>query len=123
MQLEQVATAIVDSGIEVHRALGPGLMESVYEHCLVQELLSRRIACRRQVVLPIIYGGNTLEAGYRLDLIVENAIVVEIKAVETLTALHEVQVLTYLKLSKYKVGFLMNFNVTLFKQGVKRFIR
>ena len=111
---------VVDAGLTVHRALGPGLLESAYEHCLAHELGGRGLSLTRQVALPIIYQGAKLDAGYRLDLIVENMIVVEIKAVDALSRLHEAQVLTYLKLSGHRLGFLMNFNVTLFKNGVRR---
>lgn len=113
----------MDAGLKVHRTLGPGLLESVYEHCLVRELELRGIASRRQLGLPITYEGMTLEAGYRLDLLVEEVIIVEVKAVEALTRLHEAQMLTYLRLSNRRLGFLMNFNVVLFKEGVKRIIR
>ncbi len=98
------------------------MLESAYEHCLAHELNLRGLAVRRQVVLPINYDGLLLDAGYRLDLLVEDSIVVEIKAVDLLTRLHEAQVLTYLKLSKRRLGFLMNFNVMLFKQGLKRLV-
>lgn len=107
----------------MHRALGPGLLESTYEYCLAFELHSRELSVSRQLALPIAYRGVTLDAGYRLDLLVGDAVVVEIKAVEALTRLHEAQVLTYLKLSGYRLGFLMNFNVDLFKNGVRRLIR
>ena len=118
--LDHLARSIVDSGLKVHKALGPGLLESAYEHCLAYELSERGIAIKRQVPLPIVYGGATLDAGYRLDLIAANSIVIEIKAVESLTRLHEAQMLTYLKLSGFRLGFLMNFNVPLFKSGVRR---
>jgi len=111
---------IVDAGLKVHRALGPGLLESVYEHCLAYELERRGIAARTQVALPIVYDGVRLDAGFRLDIVVENAVILEIKAVEELTRLHEAQILTYLKLSGYRLGFLMNFNVPLFKHGLRR---
>ena len=120
--VELCARQLVDAGLKVHRALGPGLLESAYEHCLAHELNLRGLAVRRQVVLPINYDGLLLDAGYRLDLLVEDSIVVEIKAVDLLTRLHEAQVLTYLKLSKRRLGFLMNFNVMLFKQGLKRLV-
>lgn len=119
---EALARTVVDAGLKVHRALGPGLLESAYEHCLTHELLGRGVSLRRQAALPIVYEGLRLDAGYRLDLVVGDAVVVEVKAVDVLTRLHEAQVLTYLKLSGYRVGFLMNFNVTLFKQGVKRLV-
>jgi GxxExxY protein len=113
---------VVDAGLKVHRALGPGLLESAYEHCLAYEIGLRGISVRRQVGLPIAYEGTTLDAGYRLDLVVGEAVVIEVKAVETLLRLHEAQVLTYLKLSGLQLGFLMNFNVTLFKDGVRRLV-
>lgn len=102
--------------------LGPGLLESAYEHCLAHELHIRGLAVARQVSLPITYDGLKLDAGYRLDLVVEGSIIVEVKAVEALTRLHEAQVLTYLKLSAHRLGFLMNFNVPLFKQGLRRLV-
>jgi GxxExxY protein len=122
-EVDQLASVVVDAGLKVHRTLGPGLLESVYENCLDRELELRGVASRRQVGLPIVYEGMTLEAGYRLDLLVEDAIIVEVKAVEALSRLHEAQVLTYLRLSKKRLGLLMNFNVVLFKDGVKRLIR
>ncbi|HXQ48083.1 MAG TPA: GxxExxY protein [Caulobacteraceae bacterium] len=118
--VERVCKAIVDSGLKVHRALGPGLLESAYEHCLAYELSSRGLSLARQVPLPIVYEAMRLEAAYRMDIVVGDAVVVEIKAVEALTRLHEAQVLTYLKLSGKRVGFLMNFNVELFKDGLRR---
>ncbi len=120
VRVEAIARAVVDAGLKVHKTLGPGLLESAYEHCLAHELLLRGLSVRRQVVLPIAYEGATLDAGYRLDLVGENLIIVEIKAVEALTRVHDAQVLTYLKLSGLRLGFLMNFNVMLFKQGLKR---
>jgi GxxExxY protein len=122
VEVERVASEIVDSGLKVHKILGPGLLESIYENCLCQELRSRGIDCQRQASLPVVYEDVLLDAAYRIDLIVAQAIVVEVKAVETLTALHEAQLLTYLKLSSHRIGFLMNFNVVLFKHGLKRFI-
>jgi GxxExxY protein len=112
----------VDAGLKVHRALGPGLLESTYEHCLAYELHSRGLSLARQVALPIEYDGARLDAGYRLDMAVEDLIIIEIKAVDQLTRLHEAQILTYLKLSGRRLGFLMNFNVVLFKHGLKRIV-
>lgn len=120
-ETDALARRIVDAGLKVHRAFGPGLLESVYEHCLAYELGSRGMPFRRQEPLPIRYEGLTLDAGYRLDL-VDDKIIIEIKAVELLTNLHEAQLLTYLKLSRRRLGFLMNFNVALFKNGVKRLV-
>ncbi len=121
-QVDRLARAIVDAGLKVHRALGPGLLESAYEHCLAYELTSRGVALRRQIALPIVYEGTSLDAGYRLDILVDETVIVEIKSVDALTRLHEGQVLTYLKLSKRRVGLLMNFNVALFKDGVRRLV-
>ena len=122
VELDGVARTIVDSGLKVHRALGPGLLESAYGHCLAHELHARGLSVATQVVLPIVYEGVKLDAGYRLDLLVENKVIIEIKAVETLLPLAEAQVLTYLRLSGLRLGFLMNFNVQLFKNGVKRIV-
>ncbi len=121
--LEDLAAELVDCGLQVHRALGPGLLESVYEQCLARELECRAIPCQRQVAVPIIYRGDRVEGGYRIDLVVADAIIVELKAVEALTPLHHAQLLTYLKLSRYGIGFLMNFNVVLFKNGIRRLIK
>jgi GxxExxY protein len=104
----------------VHRFLGPGLLESAYEHCLAHELETRSVSVRRQAPLPLVYKGVTLDAGYRIDLLV-GAVIVEIKAVEALTRLHEAQIITYLKLSGFRVGLLINFNSPLFKDGLRRF--
>jgi GxxExxY protein len=120
--IEDLARAVVDAGLAVHRVLGPGLLESAYEHCFAYELHARGISCQRQVALPIFYRETRLDVGYRLDLVVENAIVIEIKSVEALTRLHESQTLTYLKLSGHRMAFLINFNVVLFKQGLRRLV-
>jgi GxxExxY protein len=119
--LESVARLVVDAGLKVHRTLGPGLLESAYEHCLVHELGARGLVVRRQVEMPVHYEKVTIDAGYRLDVLVENLVIIEIKAVDALSRVHEAQLLIYLKLSGYRLGFLMNFNVPLFKQGLKRF--
>jgi GxxExxY protein len=123
VEVERVAAEVVDSGLKIHKVLGPGLLESIYENCLCRELQTRGIDCQRQVSLPVVYEGVRLDAAYRIDVIVEHTIIVEVKAVEALTVLHEAQILTYLKLGNYRLGFLMNFNVVLFKNGIKRFIR
>jgi GxxExxY protein len=120
--LDQTARSIIDAGLKVHRALGPGLLESAYEHCLAHELLSRGMSVRRQVSMPIVYEGVALDAGYRLDLLVDEQVIVETKSVDALTPLHEAQVLTYLKLSKLRLALLINFNVFLFKQGIRRLV-
>ena len=120
--VEVLARTIVDASLKVHRALGPGLLESAYEHCLAHELHARGLPLRRQVPLPIVYDGAKLDAGYRLDIVVDDRVIIEIKAVDQLTRLHEAQVLTYLKLSGMRLGFLMNFNIVLFKDGLRRLI-
>ncbi|MDB5431154.1 MAG: hypothetical protein JWP35_2270 [Caulobacter sp.] len=121
-RLEGLARTTIDAALKVHRALGPGLLESAYEHCLAYELNARGISFQRQVVLPINYDGHQLDAGYRLDLFVDRSIILEIKAVDALTRLHEAQVLTYLRLSSCRLGFLMNFNTPLFKNGLRRLV-
>jgi GxxExxY protein len=112
---------VVDAGFKVHKALGAGLLESAYEHCLAYELVARGMSVSRQVPLPIIYEGTKLDAGYRLDLLVEGSVIVEVKSMEALSRLHGAQMLTYLKLSGLRLGLLMNFNVAMFTQGVRRF--
>ena len=110
--VDAVGRAVVDAGLCVHRSLGPGLLESTYEHRLAFELASRDLKVERQVPLPIVYRDVRLEAGYRLDLLVENVVIVELKSVDVLTPVHEAQVLTYLQLSGHRLAFLLNFNVT-----------
>jgi GxxExxY protein len=117
---EQLSEAIIGAAIEVHRQLGPGLLESIYATCLEHELSLRGISSRREVALPINYKGIAFEAGYRIDLLVENTVIVEVKAIETVLPVHEAQLLTYLKLSQKRVGLLINFNVPLLKDGITR---
>jgi GxxExxY protein len=121
--VDVVGRHVVDAAIKVHRALGPGLLESAYEHCLAHELHERGFAVARQVALPVEYQGLRLDAGYRLDLIIEDCVIVEVKAVEALSRLHEAQILTYLKLSRLPLAFLMNFNAVQLRQGLRRFVR
>ena len=123
LEQDRVARQIVDSACAVHTALGPGLLESVYEQCLSHELGLRGLIVRRQVGLPVTYKGIVLDAGFRLDLLVEDMVIVEIKAVETLLPIHQAQLLTYLKLSGLQLGLLINFNVTLIKNGIRRIVR
>lgn len=111
---------IIGAAIEVHRELGPGLLESAYEECLCWELSARSLTFERQVALPVVYRGRRLDVGYRLDIVVESCVVVEIKAVESLLAIHEAQLLTYLRLSGHRVGLLINFNVPFLRDGIKR---
>ena len=119
---EEIATTIVDAEVHVHRALGPGLLESVYEVCLAHEMERRGRKVRTQVALPVVYDSLRLEAGYRIDLIVDEDVIVEIKAVETLTPVHNAQLMTYLRMSGRRLGFLINFNTVLLKQGIRRMI-
>lgn len=120
--VEQLAAEVVDAAIKVHKALGPGLLESVYEQCLVHELTRRELRPQQQVALPIVYEGAKLDSGLRIDLLVNGLIIVEVKAVEALLPVHQSQLLTYLKLSGRRVGFLVNFNVPLLKDGLKRLV-
>ena len=119
---EDVAREILDAAMAVHRELGPGLLESAYEQCLAFELARRGLKVERQKELPLVYQGMKIDAGYRIDLLVADAVVVELKAVERLEPIHEAQLLSYLKLAKRRIGFLMNFNVRLLKDGVRRFV-
>ena len=121
-QTERVAAEIVDAALKVHKALGPGLLESVYETCMVHELERRGLGVARQVSLPIVYDGLRLESGLRLDLLVEDQIIVEIKSVEIMIPLFQAQLLSYLRLSERRLGFLINFSVPLIKDGIKRMI-
>jgi GxxExxY protein len=118
--LNQITEAIIGAAIEVHRVVGPGLLESAYEECLCHELSLRGIPFQRQVPLPVNYKGVRLDCGYRLDLVVAGQVIVELKAVEMLQPIHEAQLLTYLKLSRHKIGLLINFNVPLLKDGIVR---
>jgi GxxExxY protein len=121
-KLESLATEVLDCCFCVHKAMGPGLLEAVYEHCLLHELTSRQLHARRQVALPVMYKGTRIESGYRIDILVENSLVVELKSVAELLPIHQAQLSTYLRLSGCRVGFLVNFNVTLFKSGVRRIV-
>jgi GxxExxY protein len=121
-QTDQIAKIIVDSVFRVHTELGPGLLESVYEVCLAHELRKRGLTVERQVALPVIYDGTRIDAGLRLDLIVSETVIVEVKAVEAVLPVHKAQVLTYLKLSGHSLGLLINFNVPLIKDGIRRII-
>jgi GxxExxY protein len=119
---EEVATAVVDAAVKVHRALGPGLLESVYEACLCYELSKRGIPYQRQVSLPVRYEEVFIETGFRLDVLVDECVIVELKSIEAIAPIHEAQLLTYLKLANLRLGFILNFNVPLMKQGIKRMV-
>jgi GxxExxY protein len=122
MDENAVSREVVDSALKVHSALGCGLLESVYETCLAYELTRRGMAVRKQVALPVRYEDAVLETGYRLDLLVEDKVIVEIKAVERMMPLYAAQLLTYLKLSGYKLGLLLNFNTVHLRDGIRRVI-
>jgi GxxExxY protein len=119
---EELTGRILAAAIEVHRELGPGLLESAYETCLCRELELAGIPFQRQLSLPVVYKGVQLECGYELDVVVDQKVVLELKAVERLLPIHEAQLLTYLKLGRYRLGLLINFNVPVLKDGVKRLI-
>lgn len=122
MELNQISGAIIDSAIKVHTALGAGMLESTYEICLIHELKKRGLNVQSQLALPVVYDGIKLDAGYRIDLLVENEVIVELKAVERIMPIHEAQLLSYLKLSNKKLGLLLNFNVVHLKNGIKRMV-
>jgi GxxExxY protein len=122
MTENELAKIVFESGLKVHRELGPGLLESAYEECLYYELQQTGLLVEKQKPLPLVYMEVKLDAGYRLDLFVERKLIVEIKAVDALNDLHMAQILTYLKLSDCKLGLLINFNTVLFKNGVKRVV-
>ena len=119
-ELNKITEAIIGAAIEIHRALGPGLLESAYVACLVYELRERGFIVLQEVPLPLIYKDVKLDCGYRLDLLVNDAVIVEVKSVESLAPIHEAQLLSYLKLADCKVGLLINFNVKMLKHGIKR---
>lgn len=122
MDIEEVARIIVDAAIKVHRALGPGLLESAYQYCLAYELRKRGLRVECELVLPIIYDGQRIDAGYRIDMLVEDCVIIENKTVDQLLPIHEAQLLTYLKLRDCRLGFLLNWNVKLMKNGIKRMV-
>jgi GxxExxY protein len=120
---DRLTESIIGAAIDVHRELGPGLLESAYEVCLEYELLSRGFKVQRQLMIPVLYRGLNIEAGFRADLLVNDLILIELKAIDRLEKIHEAQMLTYLKLMNLKLGLLMNFNVKLITEGIKRMVR
>lgn len=118
--LNRLTASVISSAMEIHRELEPGLLESTYEMCLCHELSLRQIPFERQKAIPVIYKGVTLDCGYRADLIIDGRLLIEIKSIEAVAAIHEAQLLSYLKLSGWKVGLLINFNVRLLKSGIRR---
>lgn len=122
MNENDISNIIIGCAIEVHRQLGPGLLESAYQQCLYYELIRAGLEVQMETPMPIIYKEIKLDHGYRIDLLAENKVVIEIKTVEALNDVHSAQVLTYLKLGNYKLGLLLNFHVSLLRNGIKRFI-
>jgi GxxExxY protein len=122
MNVDSITEQIIGAAIEVHRQTGPGLLESVYEECLCYELSQLKLAFQRQVPLPVLYKGIKLDCGYRMDLLVEDAVILELKSIEQLLPIHSAQLLTYLKLSGKHVGLLMNFNEAVLRKGLRRVV-
>ncbi|MEW6200751.1 MAG: GxxExxY protein [bacterium] len=119
-ETDRIAKCVVDAAYAIHTTLGPGLIESIYEICLAHEIEKRELKVKRQVILPIIYDNIRFDDGLRLDMVIQNALIVELKAVETILPVHYAQILTYLKLSGFRLGLLINFNVNRIKEGIKR---
>lgn len=122
MTEDEIGKEIVDSAFKVHQKLGPGLLEKAYEACLTYELCERGMTVERQKAVPITYGEVILDEGFRLDLLIENSVIIELKATEKDNPLWQAQILSYMRLSNKKLGYLINFNTTLFKQSIKRFV-
>ena len=120
--IEKVATIIVDTAIKVHKTLGPGLLESAYQKCHAHELRNRGLKVELEVIVPIRYDGESIDAGYRIDTLVEGIVAIENKAIECVLPLHEAQLLTYMRLKDLRLGFLLNWNVVLMKWGIKRMV-
>jgi GxxExxY protein len=122
LDINKTTEAVIGAAIEVHRHLGPGLLESAYEACLCEELSLRKIPFKRQVDLPIVYKSRNLDVGYRVDVLVNDEVVVELKTVESILSIHEAQTLSYMRLGGWQVGLILNFNVTVLKNGIKRLV-
>ena len=122
MTENEIAQKVIGLAIEVHRALGPGLLESAYKECLYYKMVESKLRVQKEKPMPLVFEGVQLECGYRIDLLVENKLVIEIKSVEALNDVHLAQTLTYMKLGNYKLGLLINFNVALLKHGIRRVI-
>ena len=121
MELNEITKIIIGCAIEVHRNLGPGLLESAYEECLVFELIHKGLTIERQKPVPVVYKDIKLEYGYRIDVLVENSVVIELKAVDSINPVHEAQLLTYMRFAEKQIGLLFNFNVTVLKDGIRRY--
>jgi GxxExxY protein len=122
MNAQQVSGAVITAAMKVHTKLGPGLLESTYEACLAHELRKAGLSCRTQVPLPVIYDDVKLDVGYRIDLLAQDLVVVELKSVEAISPVHQAQIISYLKLSNRSLGLLINFNVVHLRDGIKRFV-
>ena len=122
MEFDPLSNQVIGCAIEVHRELGPGLLESTYEQCLAYELRQRGIDFKLQQALPVQYKGLRLDCGYRVDVLVQDTLILELKSVDVIMGIHQAQLLTYMKLSGIKIGLLMNFNVSNLKSGIKRFV-
>ncbi len=122
MEFDVLSNRVIGRAIEVHRVLGPGLLESAYRQCLVHELITNGIACVSEHPVPLDYKGIRLDCGYRVDLLVEGTLIVELKSVEHIQPVHEAQLLTYMKLANVRIGLLINFNVAQLKHGIKRYV-
>jgi hypothetical protein len=122
MELNDISGKIIDLAINVHKELGPGMLEGAYEACLMVELMNAGLKVESQLKLPIVYQGNKIDAGYRIDLMVEDSVIVELKAIDRLLPVHEAQLLSYLRMSKLKLGLLLNFNAKLLRDGIRRVV-
>jgi GxxExxY protein len=121
MELNEITKIIIGCAIEVHRNLGPGLLESAYEECLIFELKQKGLNIERQKPVPVVYKDIKLDYGYRIDVLVENAVVIELKAVDSINPVHEAQLLTYMRFAEKQIGLLFNFNVSVLKDGIRRY--
>ena len=121
MDINQITEKIIGCAIEVHKELGPGLLESAYEECLFYELKRAGLNAERQIPVPVVYKDIKLDCGYRMDILVEKRVIIELKTVDAIIPVHEAQILTYMKFAKKEIGLLINFNVTLLKNGIKRY--
>ena len=121
-ELEKIASEVVGAAFNVHKAFGPGLLENAYEVCLVHDLIKSGIKVERQVAIPLVYDGEEVDVAFRVDILVEGKLLVELKAVERILPIHEAQIITYLKITGQRLGLLINFNVPLIKEGIKRIV-
>ncbi|RZJ43399.1 MAG: GxxExxY protein [Brevundimonas sp.] len=121
-EVNQIGRAVMDAAFDVHRELGPGLLESVYEHCLASDLLKAGLSVERQVAIPVSYRDERLDVGFRLDLLVESKVIVEVKSIDALASIHTQQILTYLRFTQVRLGYLINFNTIRLKDGFRRLV-